>query len=55
MIIQVFVFAVIFLVLGVVFIVKKKKILGWMFVLLSVFAFLMFFIVISLYPQTLPF
>ncbi len=55
MIIQLFIFAIIFLVLGIVFISKKKKLLGWMFVLLSVFAFLIFFIVVSLYPQTLPF
>ena len=55
MIIQLFIFAVLFLALGIVFIFKKKKILGWMFVLLSAFAFLIFFIVISLYPQILPF
>lgn len=55
MIIQLFVFALLFLILGIVFLIKKKKLLGWMFVLLAVFAFAIGFIVVYLYPQTLPF
>mgnify|MGYP006285649655 CR=1 FL=1 len=55
MIIQLFIFAILFLVLGIIFLLKKRRILGWMFMLLSVFAFVIGLIVVSIYPHTLPF
>ena len=55
MILQLFIFGILFVAFGIFNFVKKKKILGWMFVLLGVFAFVIGLIVVSLYPHTLPF
>ncbi|MCF8234572.1 MAG: hypothetical protein K9G67_07060 [Bacteroidales bacterium] len=54
MIIQVFIFALLFLVLGIIFILKKKKLLGWMFILLFIFALAIGSIVVGLYPHLWP-
>jgi len=54
MIIQLFIFGLLFTAFGVYNFIKKKKVLGWMFVLLGVFATVIGLIVVSLYPQTLP-
>jgi hypothetical protein len=55
MILQLFIFGFLFLVLGLFFYFKKKKILGYMFVLLAIFAVAIGLIVVNLFPHTLPF
>ncbi len=55
MIIQLFIFSFIFFILGIVFFVRKKKLLGWFFVILGIFALGLGSIVVSLHPETLPF
>ena len=55
MILQLFIFAFIFIVLGIVFMLRKKRVLAYLFFLLAVFAFVIGWIVITLYPNTLPF
>ena len=55
MILQLFIFALFFIVFGIILLVKKKKLLGWMFILLGIFLNAIALIVVMLYPQTLPF
>lgn len=55
MILQLLIFALLFLILGIIFLIKKKHILGYMFILLSVMGFLLGIITISVHPQTWPF
>jgi len=55
MIIQLFIFAFLFVAFGIFNFIKKKKILGWFFVVLGLFAFVIGAVVVSLYPHTLPF
>ena len=55
MITQLFVFSLFFLVFGIFSIIKKKKIIGALFILLGVFVLVIGLVVVYLYPQTLPF
>jgi uncharacterized membrane protein HdeD (DUF308 family) len=55
MILQLFIFAIFFLTFGIYNFTRRKKILGWFFVLLGVFALVIGWIVVRLYPHTMPF
>jgi uncharacterized membrane protein HdeD (DUF308 family) len=55
MILQLFIFAILFAAFGIFNFIKKKKVLGWMFLLLGIFALIIGTIVISLYPHKNPF
>lgn len=55
MIIQLFVFALIFFVIGVLFFIKKKRLLGGMFVLLALFLGVVGAVAVALYPHIWPF
>lgn len=55
MILQLFFFGLFFLAFGIFNFVKKKKLLGWFFLLLALFATIIGMIVVRLYPQTIPF
>jgi len=55
MILQLFIFALIFIVFGLVAIFRKKKFLGYFFILLGLLIFAFGAIVVNLYPDTLPF
>jgi len=55
MIIQLFIFALFFIIFGIIASFKKKKILGVFFILLGLLTFSIGAIVVYLYPQTLPF
>ena len=54
-ILQLFVFALFFIIFGGIAIRKKKAFLGWTFVLLGTFTAAIGLVVVLLYPQTLPF
>jgi hypothetical protein len=53
MIIQLFIFALFFFGFGIYNFVRRKKILGWFFILLGAFALAIGLIVVRLYPHTL--
>ncbi len=55
MILQLYVFALFFLVFGIISIVREKKLLGGMFILPAIFLSIVGTVVIVLYPQTFPF
>lgn len=55
MIIQLFIFTILFLGFGVFSMFRKKKIVGWLFILLGIVALVIGVVVVSLYPHTLPF
>jgi uncharacterized membrane protein HdeD (DUF308 family) len=55
MIIQLFIFALFFIVFGIISILRKKKFLGFFFILLGLLTFAIGAVVVSLYPNTLPF
>ncbi len=55
MIIGLFIYALIFIALGVFFIVRKKKILAVMFILLAILLAIVGAVAVALYPHTWPF
>jgi cytochrome bd-type quinol oxidase subunit 2 len=55
MIILLFIYSLIFIALGIFFIVKKKKILGGMFILLAIMLTIVGIVAISIYPHIWPF
>jgi hypothetical protein len=55
MILQLFIFALAFAGFGVFSLFKKKKFVGWTFVLLGVMLLIVAFATVYFYPQTLPF
>jgi hypothetical protein len=55
MIIQLFIFALFFIGFGIFSIVRKRKFLGYFFILLGLLTFAIGAIVVKLYPHTLPF
>ena len=55
MIIQLFIFALIFIFIGILFILKKKQLVAWMFFLLALFLSIVGVVAIALYPHIWPF
>jgi hypothetical protein len=55
MIIQLFIFSLLFFVVSVIGFIRKKKVIGFFFLLLGFFALLIGGIVVYLYPHTVPF
>ena len=55
MIIGLFIYSLIFIALGVLFIIKKKKLLGGMFILLAIVLFIVGAVAIAIYPHIWPF
>jgi len=55
MIIGLFIYALIFIALGIFFTLKKKKLLGGMFILLAVLLSIVGAVAIALYPHIWPF
>jgi len=55
MILQLFIFGLLFLVVALIGFIKKKNVIGIFFIMLAVFAFVIGIIVVYLYPHTLPF
>jgi hypothetical protein len=55
MIIQLFVFGFLFLGFGIFALIKKKKFIGWMFILMGLMVNAVGIIAVYLYPHLLPF
>jgi len=55
MIIQLFIFALFFIVFGIISLIRKKKLIGFFFILLGILTFVIGAVVVYLYPHTLPF
>lgn len=55
MIIQLFIFALIFIGIGIIFFIRKKKLLGGMFVLLGILLTVVGAVAVTLYPHIWPF
>jgi hypothetical protein len=55
MIIQLFIFGLVFFTFGVILLIRRKKVLGFMFVLLGIVSVIIGWIVVGIYPETLPF
>lgn len=55
MLIQLFIFALLFIGLASWFFLKKKKVLGLLFLLIGLLVMVFFFIVRALYPHKVPF
>jgi len=55
MIIILFIYALIFIAIGLVFIFKKKQLLGGMFILLAIMLSIVGAVAIALYPHIWPF
>jgi hypothetical protein len=55
MIIILFIYSLIFIALGLFFILKRKKILGWMFILLAIMLAVVGIAAIAVYPHIWPF
>ncbi|MCK9399967.1 MAG: hypothetical protein M0Q51_08255 [Bacteroidales bacterium] len=55
MIIILFIYSLIFIALGLFFILKKKKILGGMFILLAIMLTIVGIVAIAIYPNIWPF
>jgi hypothetical protein len=55
MIIGLFIYALIFIAVGLLFIFKKKKLLGGMFILMAIMLSVVGAVAISLYPHIWPF
>ncbi len=55
MIIMMFIYALVFIFIGVLFFVKKKKLVGGMFILLAILLAVVGIVAIALYPHIWPF
>ena len=55
MIIGLFIYALIFIAVGLIFIFKKKKLLGGMFILMAIMLSVVGAVAIALYPHIWPF
>lgn len=55
MIIGLFIYSIIFIVLGILFFIKKKNLLGGMFILMAVMLSIVGAVAIALYPHIWPF
>lgn len=55
MIIGLFIYALIFIGIGLLFFYKKKNLVGWMFVLLAVLLSIVGISAIAIYPEIWPF
>jgi hypothetical protein len=55
MILQLLIFSALFFILGIIMFLKKKKVLGYFFVLMGILGILLGVIVVKLYPYTVPF
>lgn len=55
MIIGLFIYALIFIAVGLLFILKKKKLLGGMFILMAIMLSIVGAVAIALYPHIWPF
>lgn len=55
MILMLFVYALVFIAIGLLFFVKKKKLMGGMFLLLAVLLAVVGIVAIALYPHLWPF
>lgn len=55
MIIMMFIYALVFIFIGVLFFVKKKKLIGGMFILLAILLAVVGIVAIALYPHIWPF
>ena len=55
MILQLFIFALFFIGFGIYALIRKKRIIGFMFVLLGLMTFAVAFMVVYLYPEKSPF
>jgi hypothetical protein len=55
MILQLFIFAVFFIGFGTFAMLKRKKVIGYMFLLLGIMLFAIGSLVVFFYPSTLPF
>lgn len=55
MILQLFIFALFFIGFGIFSIIRKRKFLGFFFLLLGLLIFAVGAVVVTLYPHTLPF
>ncbi len=55
MVIQLFIFALLFIGLASWFFIRKRKVLGYTFMLLGIVVMVFFFIVRALYPHKVPF
>jgi len=55
MIIGLFIYALIFIAIGILFFFKKKKLVGGMFILLAILLSIVGIVAIVLYPHTWPF
>lgn len=54
LILQLFIFALGFFGFGIFSFIRRKKFVGWLFVLLGVMLFIIATVVVIYYPQTLP-
>jgi hypothetical protein len=54
MIIILFIYSLISIALGLFFIIKKKKILGWMFILLAIMLAIVGISAVAIYPHIWP-
>jgi hypothetical protein len=55
MIIMLFIYALVFIAIAILFFIKKKKLIGGMFVLLAVMLSVVGIVAIALYPHLWPF
>jgi len=55
MIIMLFIYALIFIAIAILFFIKKKKLIGGMFVLLAILLSVVGIVAIALYPHVWPF
>lgn len=55
MIIMLFIYSLVFIFIGVLFFIKKKKLIGGMFVLLAIMLAVIGIVTIALYPHLWPF
>lgn len=55
MIVQLFVFALFFIIFGLIAFFRKKKLIGLVFILLAFMVFVLGLMVVYLYPQSWPF
>ncbi|MBU1012407.1 MAG: hypothetical protein KKG99_05330 [Bacteroidetes bacterium] len=55
MILQLFIFSILFFIIGIIMFVKKKKALGYLFLFIGIMGILLAIVVVNLYPYTIPF
>jgi len=55
LILQLLIFAILFIGFGIIAIIKRKKLIGFMFLLLGIMLFLIASVVVYYYPSTIPF